>query len=85
MTNKMMDQQERDNKVFAAINTLAADLADFVKATEAGPEITQYHYGQYMSVLGMAKDGGSRKIIALALKQAGANHQGVDAAMRIHG
>lgn len=69
----------------AIVTDLADDLRDTVKEIEGSPEMTQGHYGRYMSVISMLADGNVRmgRIIARALIEAGANRQGVQSALRV--
>lgn len=68
------------------IGELANDLAPTVSAIEQSPMTTKNHYGRYMALLSELGDNPNHKrLIALALIDAGANQQGVKSAMQIHG
>lgn len=68
-----------------AIKDIATDLKPVVQEIETGYETTQNHYGRYMSILTMAgHEPSNMRLIALALRQAGANESGLKAAMKIH-
>lgn len=69
-----------NEKQKALIDGLAADLAPLVRDIEAGPEVTQHHYGRYGSILSQFSKGNKvvAKVIAVALMQAGANRLGVE-------
>jgi hypothetical protein len=69
----------------AMIADLAKDLREAVTDIEASIELTQNHYGAYLNILSMAKDGLSKDILVLALIEAGANEQGVRDARKLGG
>tara|TARA_R110000823_G_scaffold140236_1_gene270214 strand:- start:178 stop:441 length:264 start_codon:yes stop_codon:yes gene_type:complete len=81
-------------KINAFIEDLAKDFKPTVKAIESGPELTQKHYGKYMSIFGqfnelLGKEPENtkrcRKLVTAALIVAGANEQGVRAALKVYG
>jgi hypothetical protein len=76
-----------DPKILAVINDVAEDLRDLVTDIEAGIETTQDHYGDYLGILTTMGQGdaGFRKVIAVALLKAGANHDGVQSALKCSG
>jgi hypothetical protein len=70
----------------AIVKDLAKDLKPLVRDIEDSPKTTQNHYGSYMSVLSqIGGDADNKRLIALALIDAGANEQGVRDALRAHG
>lgn len=76
----------------ATLNKLANMLGPIVKHIEAKPPTTENHYGDYMSALAVIAKRVSDKPasnvylgIGVALQRAGANKQGVQAALRIMG
>ena len=71
--------QEQKQKVADLINGLAEDFKPIVRDTEAKPETTQHHYGDYGGIISSLSKGkaGAAKIIAAALIKAGANATGV--------
>ena len=76
VTNKLLDDTIKD---------LAKDLAPIVDGIEKSPKMTQNHYGRYMDILTQfGPDKNAIKLTALALLEAGANRDGLAAAMRIH-
>jgi hypothetical protein len=76
-----MNEKERLDSL---VKELAGDVRELVAEIEASPPVTQHHYGRYLSViLGVGSDASVRKVIALALLEAGANKAGVGAALRI--
>lgn len=64
------------------IDDLAADLRATVRQIESGPETTQGHYGDYLSLLSHFPTD-RQNIVALALVRAGANVTGLGAAVRL--
>jgi len=66
------------------IDNLAEQLREGVAEIEARRPTTRGHYGLYMAIFGQfAEDIGQAHILAMALKKAGANAQGVDDALRV--
>lgn len=67
------------------VSNLAATLRDAVSEIEAEQwPATRNNYGAYMAIFSQfADDIGQARILALALKRAGANAQGVEDALRI--
>jgi hypothetical protein len=75
-----------EQKLDAAISSIADDLRPIVQDIESGIKTTQNHYGRYMDILTqVGEDANTKRLIALALREAGANEAGVLAAMKIHG
>ena len=73
-------------KLDALIADLANDLREMVEKIEARPMTTRGHYGDYMSLISSTtSDRPTARIVALALKEAGANVQGVQDALQICG
>jgi len=56
------------------------ELIKLVRDIEAGPNTTKGNYGRYMSVLSGFKDKSAVLIMAQALKRAGGNAEGINAA-----
>jgi hypothetical protein len=82
-----MSEQTKSDQLDHIIKELSEGLADTVKAIESGIKTTQNNYGAYMSVLsqiGSDSDDHTKRIVAWALIEAGANQQGVKDAMRAH-
>jgi len=80
-----MSQEEKTNVLVAH---LAEDLKPEVERIEASLSTTQFHYGEYMCLLGKCLQQYGRKwamATAVALVEAGANRQGVGWAARILG
>lgn len=74
----MTDKEKLD----AMVKDLAADLRKPVTKIEASIATTQNHYGDYLDLLtGITKDVQARKVVALALVEAGANRRGVASAL----
>ena len=66
------------------IDSLADKLREGVAEIEASTPTTRGHYGTYMGLFSrFADDAGQGRILAAALKKAGANAQGVDDALRV--
>ena len=67
------------------IRQIAEDSREVVADIERSPQMTQGHYGRYMSLLSTLGKGEARqtKVIALAFIQAGANPQGIRSALKI--
>ena len=67
------------------VDNVAKALKPAVEAIEANKiPTTRNHYGDYMAIFSqLADDVGQARILAVALKQAGANAQGVDDALRV--
>jgi hypothetical protein len=72
-------------KLDALVLDVANDLRGTVKDIENSIKTTQNHYGRYMSLIGQLAKGDKTtgNFIALALIEAGANRQGVTAALRV--
>lgn len=79
------EQEAQLDKVNKLLEELADDLRSEVKRIEEkSVPLYKDNYGEYMNLITiLANDAGSAKIIAAALKKAGANVAGVDAAMMI--
>ena len=67
----------------ALIKELAEDVRPYVEKIEARPMTTKGHYGDYMGLLSQFKDKVTQLAMAMACKEAGANVEGVDWAMRM--
>ena len=66
------------------IDSLAEQLREAVTEIEAQHPSTRGHYGTYMGIFSrFADDIGQARVLAMALKKAGANEQGVDDALRV--
>jgi len=67
------------------LKEIADAIVSFVKFTEGKPPVTRGHYGEYMSLLSAVSNGDVRvaRNLAMTLKDAGANRQGVDDALKI--
>lgn len=66
------------------VDTLAADLREGVAEIETSAPTTRGHYGTYMGIFSRFTDDiGQARVLAMALKKAGANAQGVDDALRV--
>lgn len=66
------------------IENIANVLRPEVAVIEARIPTTRGHYGTYMAIIGKyADDPQQGLVLALALKKAGANPQGVDDAFRV--
>ena len=65
------------------IKALIKDLCPLVRKIEASPPITKDYYGDYLSVLSEFPKGNYRLAVAIALMRAGANKQGVYAALSL--
>ena len=71
-------------KLDEMVNDLANTLREGVTALEASAPTTRGNYGLYMAVFSrFADDVGQARILAMALKKAGANVQGVDDAFKV--
>jgi len=85
MSETLTDEQKADIKAKAdeLITDLANDLRPMVEEIEASVAITENRYDKYMGILDLmgAGDPAAIGIISLALLEAGANKQGVEAAM----
>lgn len=77
--------ETNEEKADRLIRETAAIVAPLVKDIEAGPQLTQFHYGRYLVLIGQGKDRLERQLFALACLEAGANKAGVHAALRILG
>jgi len=66
-----------------AINEVVEALRPIVAKIEARPETTKAHYGDYMTILGMAKGSEARQSMSLCLLKAGANYEGVASALNL--
>ena len=66
------------------IDSIAATLREVVEEIEASTPTTRGHYARYMVIFSQfADDIGQARILAAALKRAGANAQGVEDALRV--
>ena len=82
----MTDTSQQTPKLDAMIADLANELREHVTKIEAKPMTTRGHYADYMSLIsGVAQDRPTARIVALALKEAGANVQGVQDALGLCG
>ncbi len=72
-------------KMKELITDLAGDLKELVTEIEDGVPSTMNHYGKYMNVIATvgAGDITVKRIVALALVEAGANHAGVKSALNL--
>lgn len=66
-----------------AIQQLSATLEPALNAIHAETPTTQNYYGDYMAILGSAKEPAKIKLLALAMLYSGANPDGVEAAVEI--
>lgn len=83
MTYMKTEENAQLNKL---IEELANDLRPIVQKIENSTKTTQDHYGKYMELLSyLGDDPNHKRLMALALIDAGANLRGVHAAMNIHG
>jgi len=73
----------RKEKIEALVKELAVDLVPAVSKIEASVATTQNHYGDYLSILSVPKSQTERKLVALALLEAGANRNGIVSAMHL--
>jgi hypothetical protein len=76
------------DKLSEMLKELEPKASAMVKAIEAQPKVTKDHYGEYLTVLTRAQDEHSlvaAKVLAIALLKAGANQQGLRAALSIMG
>ena len=73
------------SKLDAMVADLALDLKAPVATIESGPQITQNHYGRYLTLLATLAKGDRRMtfVVALALVAAGANREGVASAVKL--
>lgn len=72
------------SKLDDIIDKLAEDLREGVAEIEASVPTTRGHYATYMAMFSrFADDLGQARVLAMALKKAGANAQGVDDALRV--
>jgi len=81
----MTTTKEQKSSLQEAIADLAKDLQQDVQEIEAKPETTKGHYGFYLGLLSQWKNKEVRKVVALALIQAGANEEGVRSALELAG
>ena len=67
------------------VSSIAEDLREIVADTEASIATTRNHYGDYLTIITQLSKGNKAAagVISLALKEAGANHQGVNDALRV--
>tara|TARA_B110000285_G_scaffold217890_1_gene266770 strand:+ start:478 stop:729 length:252 start_codon:yes stop_codon:yes gene_type:complete len=82
MTNTEKTQALND-ATKAIIDDMAKTLKPIVQGIEASIKTTQNHYAQYLSILTQFKDKHMRRIVVIALIQAGANQKGVNSAFEI--
>lgn len=73
-----MTAQEAQHK----INEVISLITPIVAKIEARPATTKNHYGDYLAILGMAGVN-ERKSLAAVLVKAGANFEGVQAALNL--
>jgi len=67
-----------------SIREIADSLRDYVKGVEDSPATTQNHYAEYMGLMSKFTDDRNQALVLVAaLKAAGANHAGVDAAFKV--
>lgn len=81
-----MTMQETDKALDAVITELAVAVKPLVDDLEADPRPpTRNNYGRYLTILVVTGKGDEAwaRIIALALIEAGAHHDGVTTALRI--
>jgi len=76
---------ERRAKALAAISSMAEDLKEVVEDIENGVPFTQGNYDKYAMVIEQMSNGknGMKFAVALALMEAGANVNGVRAAISL--
>lgn len=69
----------------ALVNDLATDFKPQIAKIEASTQMSQNHYGRYMSLLSqMAKnDKHLAMVFSLAMVKAGANREGIKSALKI--
>lgn len=73
-------------KLKQLITDLASDFKPSVEKIEGKFATTQNHYGDYMALLStVAKTKQHALLFGLALKEAGANSQGVNDALKVMG
>jgi hypothetical protein len=76
------------DKLSEMLRELEPEASAMVKAIEAKPMVTKDHYGEYLTVLSRVQDEHSlmaAKVLAIAMMKAGANQQGLRAALSIMG
>jgi hypothetical protein len=80
----MINERIKNERINALVNDLSRDpdIVSVVKDIEGSIKTTLDHYGRYMSFLsGFTSQPGYVFIMAMALKQAGANADGVNSAV----
>lgn len=86
MTEKTIGERiEALRAIEKAALDMVPDLLPIVERQEAKPMTTKGHYGAYMAIIGTLAKGNRTigLVVAMALKKAGANAQGVNDAFRI--
>ncbi len=76
---KETDREKADR----LITGMAETLRPLVENIEAARPVTQNHYGRYLEIMLTFEDVLMRKAVYMALSDAGANPQGVNAAARL--
>ncbi len=74
---------ERKEEIMLFCNSMAVELKPVVEVIEASDPITKDHYGRYLSILSQAPTRDERLMFAVALRIAGANAEGVRAALNL--
>ena len=69
-------KEDQKKLVLAAIKEAAELVKPIVAKIERGVPLTKYHYAKYLELLSRAPSD-QRKLLALALLEAGANQEGV--------
>lgn len=81
-----MTKEEKRERLQVIIHDLADDFRTWVSEVESSVAVTHNHYGRYLNMISMVAKGDKSMAIVVgeALKTAGANKCGVNAAMRIY-
>lgn len=66
-----------------AIQQLSIIVRPALDSIHAGMPITKDYYGEYMEILGSAKEPAKIKMLALAMLYDGANPDGIEAAVKL--
>ena len=75
--------EQRNIKIGQIIKDLAEDLRNDVARIEESVPTTKDHYGAYMLLISNMETDNMQMLVAIALMKAGANQDGVRAALNI--
>lgn len=72
-------------KINSMVDEMVPTVKPLVEVIEAKPETTQYHYGDYLSLLSVGSEQWKQRIVAMAALKAGANPMGIAWAAKLLG